>query len=139
MAFKYELSLQPAPLLIEEYVVENGQTVQYGDLVQLANGVVRAAASAGTTWVGLCVTQGASVGDALGTVTVKVQIDHSAVYAVGQGALADAAVQPGDLVDINAGGDALATAANNDFRVFHHDAVANIVFVQPVAARLMYH
>jgi hypothetical protein len=138
MPFEFAYSFRTNAQFIKVYPVANGQTVSQDDLLQLANGRVQRMATGSTTVVGSCKTFGDSVGNAAGTVLVEVWTDPGAVYKVAQGAIADGACQPGDTLDVNGTADGLAVAANNDLRVYDHDAQHNWVYVQVRHDRRLY-
>ena len=132
MAFKHEKSLHGTPALEREFPVENGHTVSQGDLVAFAlgNGTVRGLQTNNQRVVGLCVSPGDSVGDALGTVLVRVIVDPTAVYRTPRAGLALATVQPGDLLDVNGTADGIAANVNGDLVVWEYDSIKDDVMVQ---------
>jgi len=106
--------------------VANGVTISYGDVVKLTNGEFSLCAS-GETPFGVCKTRGDSVGNAAGTVLIEAILAHGVLWEADQGALTDAATQPGDTLDINATSDGLAASNNIDFKVYDVDRTANTV------------
>ena len=63
-------------------------------------------------------------------VLCPVEIDPSGIYEVPQGAIPAGEVQQGDLLDLNATADGIASNVNSDLVVFATDLGHSKVFVQ---------
>jgi hypothetical protein len=109
----------PGPLrtTLREVAVANGVTISEGDVVKLANDRVSLCATNELAF-GVCNTFGSTVGNAAGTTYVQVILVDSMLFETAQGALSDAATQPGDTLDINATSDGVTTSSNVDFKIF---------------------
>jgi hypothetical protein len=118
----------PGPLrsTLREVAVANGVTISEGDVVKLANDRVSLCATNELAF-GVCNTFGSHIGNAAGTVRVQLILVEHALFETAQGALSDAATQPGDTVDINATSDGVTTSSNVDFKIFSVDRENHLV------------
>jgi hypothetical protein len=129
---KLEAYSDGGALWTEKWTVENGQTVVHGQVVRVSpgGGATRRAIS-GTAVLGISNTRDDVTGDGTDDQYVEVIIaTPRARFEVAQGALLDAAVQPGDNVDIALNALDLAADANHDAVVWQHDALNDLVYIQ---------
>jgi hypothetical protein len=125
--FRLHAQMTVVRLTYRELPVANGVTISYGDCVRLTDGEFTLAATNEVVF-GVSCTTGDVVGNAAGTTTVQAIMAYGVLWEADQGALTDAATDPGSLVDINATSDGVTTAANNDFRIWEVDRTANVVY-----------
>ena len=129
MAFKRYKTLRQRHITFEHYPVADGVTINPGTAVQLSAGTLILAVS-GQEVAGVSMNRSAVTGNAAGTVLCPVEIDPSGIYEVPQAAIPAGEVQQGDLLDLNATADGLASNANGDLVVFSTDLGHSKVFVQ---------
>lgn len=129
MAFKRYKTLRQRHITFEQFPIAEDVTVNPGVAVSLSAGTLILAVS-GQEVTGVSMNRSALTGDAAGTVLCPVELDPSGIYEVPQGALPAGEVQLGDLLNINATADGLASNTNGDLVVFGADLGAKKVFVQ---------
>lgn len=125
----FKLHRQMVVVRLTYYVhpVANGVTISQGDAVLLENGRFRLALTNETVF-GIACNVDDVTGNAAGTEQIQAIMVYGVLWEAEQGALTDAATQPGDLVDINATSDGIAAAANNDFRIWEVDRAKGVVY-----------
>jgi hypothetical protein len=107
--------------------VASGVTISEGDVVKLENGRFDLCATNQVAF-GVSRTHGSVTGNVGGTTFVEATMVFGTLWEAEQGALSDAATQPGDRVDINGTSDGLTTAANYDFRIWEVDRPAGLLY-----------
>jgi hypothetical protein len=125
--FRLHAQMMVVRLTYRELPVANGVTISNGDCVRLTNGRFTLAATNEEVFGVSCTTDDVT-GNAAGDHTIQAIMAFGVLWEADQGALSDAATQPGDLVDINATSDGITTAANNDFRIWEVDRTRNVVY-----------
>lgn len=106
------------------YTLSGSTALEVGDMVaDVGGGLCTRAASNGTNWAGPAITDAAADGD---PVTVMVMTSGTRLNVIDSGTR-----MPGALLDLNATGDGVTTASNNDFEVVEDRGGYTVVVPKP--------